>query len=145
MASVLELKRSLDDLKSSLVQEGILGEQFERLYIAGHAFARELITLFKTEAEKILNELTMDLDHKPVNYQKLDMYAHQLKGDSTSIGATRMVNTCIIFSDCCKAINNDGCVMHLQRLKDDYQLIKTKIESIHKLEDDIIAAGGSIE
>ncbi|KAJ0985805.1 hypothetical protein J5N97_004161 [Dioscorea zingiberensis] len=120
MASVPELKRCLDDLKSSLVQEGILGEQFECLYIAGHAFVRELITLFHTEAEKILNELTMNLDHEPVNYQKLDMYAHQLKGD------------------------NIRCVMYLQRLKDDYQLIKTKIESIHKLEDDIIAAGGSI-
>ncbi|KAM0948562.1 hypothetical protein DsansV1_C06g0060701 [Dioscorea sansibarensis] len=52
MSSVVELKRSLKDLKSSLAREQILGEQFDLLYVGGLGFARGLLTLYYKVAEK---------------------------------------------------------------------------------------------
>ncbi|KAM0948560.1 putative signal transduction histidine kinase, phosphotransfer (Hpt) domain, HPT domain superfamily [Dioscorea sansibarensis] len=110
MASLLELKKSLADLKFSLTQESILGRQFERLYIAGRGAARELLSVYCSETEKLLNELTMNLNLEAVNYHKLYACVHRRKSGSSSIGATRMVYTCMVFSDHCKAVNNEGVI-----------------------------------
>ncbi|KAM0948561.1 putative signal transduction histidine kinase, phosphotransfer (Hpt) domain, HPT domain superfamily [Dioscorea sansibarensis] len=144
MASVQELKRSLADLKYSIAREKILNAVYDELYEYGYSFAAETITLFLSEAEKTLTELTVRLNQEIVNFHMLEVVVHRLKGSGLSVGAARMADACLTMATHCDAANKQGCVVSLNRVKEEYQLLMSKIESIRKLENEIIAAGGSI-
>ncbi|CAA2965231.1 histidine-containing phosphotransfer 1-like [Olea europaea subsp. europaea] len=83
-------------------------------------------------------------DQPDVDFKKIDAHVHQLKGSSSSIGAQRVKNSCITFRNFCEVQNTDGCVRCLQQVKQEYLLIKSKLEALFQLEKQIVAAGGSI-
>ncbi|XP_039127140.1 histidine-containing phosphotransfer protein 1-like isoform X2 [Dioscorea cayenensis subsp. rotundata] len=139
-----ELKRSFADLKYSIAREKILNEVFDQLYEEGYDFASETITLFHSEAEKSLTELTARLDQEIVNFHMLEVVINRLKGSGLIIGAARLADACLTMATYCDASNKQGCVVSLNHVKEEYQLLMSKIESIRKLENEIIAAGGSI-
>ncbi|KAK4753202.1 hypothetical protein SAY87_022000 [Trapa incisa] len=143
---VAQLKRQLIAFTELLYREGFLDEQFNQLQQLQDEnnpnFVAEVVTLFFEDAERILNELANNLDQQSVDFKKVDAHVHQLKGSSSSIGAQRIQRVCIIFRTVCNEKNVEGCLKCLQQLKHEYALMKSKLETLFNLEQQILAAGG---
>ncbi|XP_072960000.1 histidine-containing phosphotransfer protein 1 isoform X1 [Typha angustifolia] len=147
---VSRLQRRYIDLISTLFREGILDTQFTQLQQlqdeSNPDFVFEVASLFFGDSEKLLNELSRTLDQHVVDFNKIDAQVHQLKGSSArnSVGAHRVTNVCLAFRSCCNESNVEGCLNYLQQLKQEYYLVKNKLEALFRLEQQILAAGGSV-
>ncbi|EOY06342.1 hypothetical protein QUC31_016336 [Theobroma cacao] len=143
-----QMQRRLVDYTKSLFMEGFLDGQFLQLQQlqdeSNPDFVVEVVSLFFDDSEKLLNDLTMALDQPNVDFKKVDAHVHQLKGSSSSIGAQRVKNACIAFRNFCEEQNIEACLRCLQQVKQEYYLVKNKLETLFRLEQQIVAAGGSI-
>ncbi|CAL9096358.1 unnamed protein product [Musa textilis] len=92
-----------------------------------------------------------------VDFKKVAAHVHQLKGSSARfstppmrslwfvlIRAQRVKNVCMAFRICCEETNREGCLGCLQQVRQEYFLVKSKLETVFRLEQQIVAAGGSI-
>uniref|UniRef100_A0A0D6R763 Histidine-containing phosphotransfer protein n=1 Tax=Araucaria cunninghamii TaxID=56994 RepID=A0A0D6R763_ARACU len=145
---VVQLQRRFVEYTNSLFQEGYLDEQFTQLQQlqdeSNPEFVVEVVSLFFEDAEKILNDLSNTLDQHPIDFNKVDAHVHQFKGSSSSIGAHRVKNVCITFRAFCVDRNKEGCQQCLQQVKQEYYLVKSKLEALFRLEHQILEAGGTI-
>ncbi|XVF38600.1 hypothetical protein REPUB_Repub20aG0116300 [Reevesia pubescens] len=143
-----QMQRRLMDYTKSLFMEGFLDGQFVQLQQlqdeSNPDFVVEVVSLFFDDSEKLFNDLTMALDQPNVDFKKVDAHVHQLKGSSSSIGAERVKNVCIAFRNFCEEQNIEGCLRCLQQVKQEYYLVKNKLETLFRLEQQIVAAGGQI-
>ncbi|XP_074361248.1 histidine-containing phosphotransfer protein 1-like [Apium graveolens] len=148
MDVINQLQRQYVDFLSSLYREGLLDDQFLQIQKlqdeSNPEFVNEVVTLFFEDSEKLLHNLAIALDQQLVDYKKVDACVHQFKGSSSSIGAQRVRNICVSFRTCYDAKNLEGCLRCLQQLKDEYYLVKNKLQTLFKLEQQILAAGGVI-
>ncbi|XVF06173.1 hypothetical protein REPUB_Repub06bG0024700 [Reevesia pubescens] len=144
---VVQLQRQLVDYTASLYNEGFLDEQFTQLQQlqdeSNPEFVFEVVSLFFKDSERLLNELTKTLDQPKVDFKRVDAHVHQLKGSSSSIGAQRVQTICIAFRNYCEEQNIEGCRICLQQVKTEYALVKNKLDTMFKLEQQLLAAGGS--
>ncbi|PSS24899.1 Histidine-containing phosphotransfer protein [Actinidia chinensis var. chinensis] len=147
-SAVLQLQRQLSDYKTSLYNEGFLDDQFTQLQQlqdeSNPDFVVEVVSLFFEDSERLLTELTKTLDQHSIDFRKVDAHVHQLKGSSSSIGAQRVQKVCIYFRNYCDEQNVEGCLKCLQQVKNEYTLVKNKLETLFKFEQQLLAAGGSI-
>lgn len=148
MYSVAQLQRQLVEYTSSLFQEGFLDDQFNQLQLlqdeSNPDFVVEVVTLFFEDAEKLLNQLEKEIGQENnIDFKRVDALVHQLKGSSSSIGAQRVQRVCIAFKNYCEEKNIEGCFKSLQDIKQEYTLVKTKFETLFKMEQQLFAAGGS--
>ncbi|GMH25983.1 hypothetical protein Nepgr_027826 [Nepenthes gracilis] len=145
---VVQLLRQYIDCKTTLFREGILDDQFTQLQKladdSSPSFVVEVVSLFFDDSEKLLKNLTQALEQPVVDFKQVADHAHQFKGSSSSIGAQRVKNVCIAFRTYCIEENLDGCLKCLQQVKHEYALVKNKLENLLRLEQQIVAAGGSI-
>ncbi|XP_042491394.1 histidine-containing phosphotransfer protein 1-like [Macadamia integrifolia] len=143
-----QMQRRFVDYIASLFREGFLDDQFTQLQQlqdeSNPDFVVEVVSLFFEDSERLLNDLGRALDQQIVDFKKVDAHVHQLKGSSSSIGAQRVKNACISFRNFCEIQNTEGCLRCLQQVKQEYFLVKNKLESLFRLEQQILAAGGSI-
>ncbi|CAI8617091.1 unnamed protein product [Vicia faba] len=106
------LQRKLRDLESTIIQHGILDDQFSQLQKlqddSSPDFVYEVITLFFADSDKLLNNMSHALGQKDVNFKQIDAYAHQQKGSSASVGAAKVTNICSAFRSFCEAKNLEG-------------------------------------
>ncbi|OIW13838.1 hypothetical protein TanjilG_31727 [Lupinus angustifolius] len=148
MDIMVQLQRQLFDYTNSLFHEGFLDEQFNQLQQlqdeSNPDFVVEVVTLFFEDAERLLNELTNTLSQENIDFKRLDAHVHQLKGSSSSIGAQRIHTVCISFRNSCEEQNVEGCLKSLQQVKQEYSTVKSKLETLFKMEKQILAAGGSV-
>lgn len=107
-------------------------------------FVFEVVSLFFEDSEKIISNLSAALQQQVVDFQQVDTHVHQFKGSSSSIGAQRVKNACMPFKSFCEEKNIEGCVQCLQHMKHEYFFVKNKLESLLRLEQQILAAGGKI-
>lgn len=144
---VTQLQRRWLDYLSTLFNEGFLDAQFSQLQNlqdeSNPNFVCEVVTVFFDDSERLLNELTRVLDQQVVDFKKVDSHVHQLKGSSASIGAQRVKNVCIAFKVYCEEGNGEGCIRCLHQVKQEYFLVKNKLQTLLRLEQQIMAAGGS--
>ncbi|XP_004494648.1 histidine-containing phosphotransfer protein 1-like isoform X2 [Cicer arietinum] len=147
MYSVALLQRQLVEYTSSLFQEGFLDGQFNQLQLlqdeSNPNFVVEVVTLFFEDAERLLNGMEKELGHDNIDFKRVDALVHQLKGSSSSIGAQRVHRVCIAFRNYCEEKNTEGCFKSLQEIKQEYTLVKSKFETLFKMEQKLFAAGGS--
>ncbi|XP_020268408.1 histidine-containing phosphotransfer protein 1-like [Asparagus officinalis] len=140
MEELNQLQNKVADITLDLLREEILDEQFrqlQRLQDDGmQEFVSEMLSLYVNETEKIINEMDSDIVE---GFDKVDAHAIQLKGSSVSIGAKRVANACQTILNCCKENNHAGGVEGLAILKQEYSLLKTKVEPLLSLEREIIA------
>ncbi|XP_057538875.1 histidine-containing phosphotransfer protein 1 [Amaranthus tricolor] len=145
---VAEMQRQLVDFTTSLFNEGYLDNQFTQLQQlqdeSNPGFVMEVITLFFEDTERLLRDLSSAFDHQAVDFKKVDAHVHQLKGSSSSIGAQRVKNACVQFRNYCEQKNAEGCQACLQQVNQEYFLVKSKLQMLFKMEQQIISAGGSI-
>ncbi|KAF8394485.1 hypothetical protein HHK36_020693 [Tetracentron sinense] len=144
-----QLQRQLVDYTASLFNEkGFLDDQFTQLQQLQDEnnpdFAVEVVSLFFEDSDKLLNDLARVLEQGSVDFRRVDVHVHQLKGSSSSIGAQRVKNVCIAFRNYCEEQNAEECLRCLQQVKHEYTLVKNKLETLFRLEQQILAAGGSI-
>ncbi|KAF6138694.1 hypothetical protein GIB67_009888 [Kingdonia uniflora] len=143
-----QMQRRLVDYTSSLFREGYLDDQFTQLQQlqdeSNPDFVFEVVTLFFEDSQRLINELGEALDQQNVDFKKVDAHVHQLKGSSSSIGAQRVKNVCVIFRNYCEERNTERCMRCLQQLKHENSLVKTKLETLFRLQQQILTAGGSI-
>ncbi|GAB4843520.1 peroxiredoxin type-2 [Ancistrocladus abbreviatus] len=145
---VTEMRRQFADCSASLFREGYLDSQFTQLQQlqdeSNPDFVEEVVSLFFDDSERLLNDLTLSLEQETVDFKKVDAHVHQLKGSSSSIGAQRVKNTCIAFRNCCEMQNTEACCACLQQVKQEYFLVKNKLQTLLRMEQQIVAAGRSI-
>ncbi|KAL8047776.1 hypothetical protein ABFX02_07G022400 [Erythranthe guttata] len=143
-----QLQRSFLEYTTSLFREGFLDGQFGQLQMlqdeSNPDFVVEVVSLFFEDSHRILNDLSITLNQQNVDFKKIDANVHQLKGSSSSIGAQRVRNACITFRNFCEEQNSDACRRCLQQVKQEYLLVKEKLEALIRLEQQIVAAGGVI-
>ncbi|PON80251.1 Histidine phosphotransferase [Parasponia andersonii] len=143
-----QVRRQWVDYTKSLFLEGYLDGQFLQLQQlqdeSNPDFVSEVVSLFFGDSEKLLNDLTLALDQPIVNFKTVDAHVHQLKGSSSSIGAQRVKNACVAFRNFCEEQNVEACLRCLQHVKQEYYLVKNKLETLFRLEQQIVAAGGAI-
>ncbi|BBN15590.1 histidine-containing phosphotransfer peotein [Marchantia polymorpha subsp. ruderalis] len=145
---VTRLQQQLSEFTDSLFAEGLLDDQFTQLQLLQDAnnpdFVAEVVSLFFEDSEKLLEQLTESLETTPIDYRKVDAHVHQFKGSSSSIGAQRVKTACITFRTCCEEENREGCQQALVQVKNEFNLVKTKLELLLKMEQQILAAGGTL-
>ncbi|XP_059311936.1 histidine-containing phosphotransfer protein 1-like [Lycium ferocissimum] len=145
---VVQLQRSFVEYMASLFREGFLDAQFSQLQQlqddSNPDFVVEVVSLFFEDSERLLNDLTMALDQPNVDFKQVDAHVHQLKGSSSSVGAQRVKNCCVLFRNCCEEQNTEACLQCLQQIKQEYLLVKNKLQTLFELEQQIVAAGGAI-
>ncbi|XP_055813338.1 histidine-containing phosphotransfer protein 1-like [Solanum dulcamara] len=148
MAILVKLQTEYIRFMSSLYRDGFLDSQFLELQKlqddSNRDFVVEMASLYFKEAEKLLNILTMSLQQQVVDFKQLDIDIHQFKGSSSSIGAQRVKGALIAFRNVCKEKNLDGCMQCLQLAKSEHFLVKNKLETLFRVEQQIVAAGGGI-
>ncbi|KAL0348737.1 UNVERIFIED_CONTAM: Histidine-containing phosphotransfer protein 1 [Sesamum angustifolium] len=147
-----QLRRTFHLYRASLFNEGFLDEQFVQLQQlqdeSNPGLWLKWCPLFFEDSERLLNDLRKALDQENVDFRKIDAHVHQLKGSSSSIGAQRVRDACIAFRDFCDERNIDernieACLKCLQQVREEYLLVKTKLEALLRLEQQIVAAGGA--
>ncbi|KAL8486300.1 hypothetical protein ACS0TY_022642 [Phlomoides rotata] len=145
---VEQMQRSFLEYTSALFREGFLDSQFNQLQQlqdeSNPDFVLEVVSLFFEDSQRLLNDLTLALELQNVDFKKIDAHVHQLKGSSASIGAQRVKNSCIAFRSSCEDQNGQECMRCLQQVKEEYLLVKAKLEALLRLEQQIVAAGGAI-
>lgn len=148
MDIINQLQRQYVDYLTSLYREGVLDDQFLQLQKlqdkSNPNFVNEVVTLFFEDSENLLLQMNIALEQQNVDYHKVDSSVHQFKGSSSSIGALRVSNVCVAFRAYYDARNLEGCLKCMQQVKDEYYLVKSNLQTLFRLEQQIIDAGGSI-
>ncbi|GLJ30609.1 hypothetical protein SUGI_0606100 [Cryptomeria japonica] len=147
MATV-ELQQQYNNLINFLYEEGFLDEQYTQLEQlqdeSNPRFVEEVLSLFFDDSLKLLHNIETTLNKEPVDYRKLDAHLHHFKGSSSSVGAQRVKNVCITFRAFCQEKKKNGCLQCLQQVKQEYYLLKNKLEDLFEIERKILKAGGTI-
>ncbi|KAJ9700149.1 hypothetical protein PVL29_005803 [Vitis rotundifolia] len=134
---VVQMQRRFVEYAASLFREGFLDGQFTQLQQlqdeSNPDFVVEVVSLFFEDSEKLLNDLSRALDQQNVDFKRVDSHVHQLKGSSSSIGAQRVKNACIAFRNYCEEQNTDACLSCLQQVKQEYSLVKSKLETLFRV------------
>nr|CAN83997.1 hypothetical protein VITISV_031194 [Vitis vinifera] len=133
---MVQMQRRFVEYATSLLHEGFLDGQFTQLQQLQDESNPDFVV------EVLLNDLPIALDQQNVDFKRVDSHVHQLKGSSSSIGPQRVKNVCIAFRNYCEEQNTDACLSCLQQVKQEYSLIKSTLETLFRLEQQILTASG---
>ncbi|KAI3449574.1 hypothetical protein Pfo_006239 [Paulownia fortunei] len=142
METVRQLHKQYVGFLTSLFR-GFLDDEFVRVQqVRDESIPNYMVDLFSgffKDFEKLLNNLA---PAQVVNFEQVEDLVHQHKGASSS--AHRLANLCVAIRNSCKKKNLDLCLICLQQMKQEYYVLKNKMETLLRLERQILQAGGTI-
>ncbi|CAM0902440.1 unnamed protein product [Alopecurus aequalis] len=134
-------KMQLNTLVANMFSMGLLDDQFQQLQMLQEAgtpnFVVEIVTLFCAEGERTIEKLSNMLDTPCVDFNKVDAFAHRLRGSSACIGARRVNSTCIQFHKFCQQKSRDGCLKTLDAVRNDFYNLRSKFQIMLELEQQV--------
>ncbi|MBQ0040019.1 MAG: response regulator, partial [Treponema sp.] len=68
-------------------------------------FAISLMDEYITQSKELMDKLKDELKHSPLNYEKIELYTHTMKGSSASVSATRFAELGRKMNDAAKTRN----------------------------------------
>ncbi|KAG9456047.1 hypothetical protein H6P81_000555 [Aristolochia fimbriata] len=143
-SSTSVLKKQRDELVKSMLEEGLVDDNFNEVEALGgdtnREFLVDLISLFIEDAERILSELTKTLSKPDVDFHVADALVHQVKGTSSSVGGQKIVVACLECRQFCEKKDLDGCIKGLEVVKTEFNNLKGKLESFIEIERKILAS-----
>ncbi|KAF7851159.1 hypothetical protein BT93_L4420 [Corymbia citriodora subsp. variegata] len=132
-----DLREQLTTLRRSLLDEELLDEQFiqlEELEVEGNPnFVEEVFTLYFRDSTKTLESVGQMLEKTPVEFDKVDRALHMLKGNSASVGASKVVNEVNRMRDLIEENHVESCNATYEQLKKEHDVLKEKMEAYLQL------------
>ncbi|CAN6441287.1 unnamed protein product [Victoria cruziana] len=140
-----QLYRQLALYKNSLFEQGYLDGQFNQLEElqdeSNPHFVDEVVTMYLKDSARLLSNMEQALEKNPPDFKKLDAVIHQFRGSSSSIGAVRINNECVIFKQFCDEKNKEGCIKCFNQVKREHALLKRKMDRYLEIERQITRRG----
>ncbi|KAK6236798.1 hypothetical protein SCA6_012135 [Theobroma cacao] len=103
------LQHQVACMRRSLFDQGFLDEQFIQLEElqddASPNFVQEIVTLFYTDSARLIQNIEQAL-----------------------IGAKKVTDECKVFREYCSAENAQGCIRTFQQVKQEYAILRRKLE-----------------
>ncbi|KAL8171329.1 hypothetical protein V2J09_023133 [Rumex salicifolius] len=136
------------ELRKTFYDQGFLDKEFSQLQQlqdeSSPEFVKEVASCYFNDSERILNLLNVAVNEQNVDFKRIDIHVHQLKGSSSSMGAIRVKNACITVRGFCEIQDAQLCQAGLEEVKQEFYTIKEKIQKLLEMEKEIVAAGGQI-
>ncbi|CAA2989362.1 histidine-containing phosphotransfer protein 2-like isoform X3 [Olea europaea var. sylvestris] len=130
-----------------LQQQGLVDDYFRHCHSLkeenGPFFFVELIPVFLADARKVVNEMAKAIDQSLVDYNQMYVHCIKLKGSAACIGACRLRNACTYMSQAIDDKSRDRCCLALNDIKQEYKYLQNPLESIVKLEQEIVSREAS--
>ncbi|KAM3295134.1 hypothetical protein ACQJBY_037784 [Aegilops geniculata] len=144
MEAITELRAQLHAHLSSMYATGAVDAYFQQLQeldegSAGTGYVAEVLNIFLNDGDRILRDID-GLLNKPlheVEFCKVDALVQQLKGSSSTVGAKKVNLACMDFQKFYVAKNKKGCLMTLALLKGDFCDVRSKLQILMQLEQQI--------
>ncbi|PIN16294.1 Two-component phosphorelay intermediate involved in MAP kinase cascade regulation [Handroanthus impetiginosus] len=142
---VERLWADMTGLLALLFHQGVLDEQFLELQQlqdeSSPNFVLEVFNIYFHEAEKLLRSLrSLLVDGEFSDYKKMRIHLNLLIGSSSTIGAKRIRNVCIVFRTASDQNNKIGCLRALELLEYEYCYLKNKLHELFQIEQQRILA-----
>ncbi|XP_074363055.1 histidine-containing phosphotransfer protein 1-like [Apium graveolens] len=149
VSTIVQLQRQILDYTTYLYNEAYLDDQFKNLQklqddLSNPNFVVETVSNFFINFERTVLNITTALHQQLIDWKKVEILIFSLKGSTSSIGAHRLHEACIVLLEHYNQQNIQGCFDSVQKMHTEYFFVKNKLETLLKLHNELIAAGGSI-
>ncbi|XP_009630250.1 pseudo histidine-containing phosphotransfer protein 6-like [Nicotiana tabacum] len=133
------LRTDINRLLALLFHQGVLDEQYLQLQQlqdeSSPNFVSEVVNIYFQESEKLLRNLrSLLMDREFSDYMKMGVHLNQFIGSSSSIGAKRVRNVCVVFRVASEQNNRLGCLRALELLEHEYCYLKNKLHELFQIE-----------
>ncbi|KAJ4782596.1 hypothetical protein LUZ62_066853 [Rhynchospora pubera] len=161
-----QMLKKYNGMKAALFHAGFLDETFKILEgmrdDKNPEFPFEMLSIFLMNATTMLHDLRRAVTPSTEDVSRADALVHDIKGICLSIGAMRIKNVAETFRLYFLANNIKGlqtyrpdllyflwpweyrCIATAHQLMDEYSLFKQRIDSLMKLSEEIVSAGGKL-
>ncbi|KAJ4809029.1 hypothetical protein LUZ62_021595 [Rhynchospora pubera] len=152
-----QMLKKYNGMKAALFHEGFLDETFKILEgmrdDKNPEFPFEMLSIFLMNATTMLHDLRRAVTSRTEDVSRADALVHDIKGICLSIGAMRIKNVAETFR-LLQTYRPDllyflwpweyRCIATAHQLMDEYSLFKQRIDSLMKLSEEIVSAGGKL-
>ncbi|XP_074375403.1 histidine-containing phosphotransfer protein 1-like [Apium graveolens] len=149
VSTTVQLQRQILDYTNYLYNEEYLDGQFKNLQkmqddLRDPNFVVETVSNFFDNFERTVLNIITALHQQLIDWKKVEILTFLLKGSTSSIGAHRLHQACNVLVEHYRQQNVQRCFDSVQKMQTEYFLVKNKLETLLKLHNQLVAAGGSI-
>ncbi|XP_041006351.1 histidine-containing phosphotransfer protein 4-like [Juglans microcarpa x Juglans regia] len=135
------LRQQIATARQSLFSEEILDMsqfmQLERLEDKDSPnFVEQTLSLYFSDATKAIaaiEQALMPSEFVLLDFNKLGIQLHRLKGSSASVGAKKVLTRVIKALECCRKGDMEGCKAAVRILKQDYNTLRDRLQTYFQL------------
>ncbi|KAK9947811.1 hypothetical protein M0R45_003414 [Rubus argutus] len=131
------LRQQLATMRQSFFDEGILDKhyvQVEELEDKDNPhFAEEVMTMFFRDSTKLIATVEHALEKSACDLPKMDKYLHQLKGSSSSVGASKVWSAINKLREILKDGDIERFKTQFLCLRDEHEKLKGNLEPYFQL------------
>ncbi|KAF9623900.1 hypothetical protein IFM89_006246 [Coptis chinensis] len=132
------LKIEHRDLLFSMHDDEMLDDGFERLQSLqdndNPNFLAETINIFCTEMDRVLLQIDSHFERDVMDFSYMEIVVHNLKGSISSVGACKVLNSCVYLRDAIRNNDQDRSMRAFNRMKIEYYTIRSKFQTLLELE-----------
>ena len=140
----MSLAEQIETLLSELFAQGSLDEeQFSQLQMlqdeSNEGFLAEIITLYLEDTEGKLRSLREMLATQNVDHTELESIFHQLKGSSSSVGASEVAKLCVECRDLSLTKGPVEVAAAVDHIFQTFEELKTRLQQLLQLQSQLAA------